>query len=227
VVVESLEPSKTLMDQAYARILDTLCNGVLEAGKRVTQEEVASRLNVSRQPVTQALAILKSQGFLAQEGRRGLTVTAVQPDFFEAIYQLRSAVDPLAVRLATPHMDVALAQAGQLIIERGRATMQAGDSGAVLQADMDFHNFIYDLSGNALVADTMRLHWLHFRRGMRQILRFPGMSVSVWREHERILDAMRRGDADAAARLMHSHIVDAYQRVVGAGNMQPDEVPGG
>lgn len=225
--MESLEPSKTLVDQAYERILDTLCNGVLKAGKRVTQEEVASRLNVSRQPVTHALAILKSQGFLAQEGRRGLTVTAVQPDFFEAIYQLRSAVDPLAVRLATPRMDAALAQAGRLIIERGRATMQAGDSRAVLQADMDFHNFIYDLSGNALVADTMRLHWLHFRRGMRQILRSPGMSVSVWREHERILDEMRRGDADAAAGLMHSHIVDAYQRVVGAGNMQPDEVPGG
>ena len=102
-MLESLAPPKSLVDQVYEVILDALCDGTFKPGERLTQESIAARLNVSRQPVTHALAVLKVQGFLAQ-GRQGLTVTAVDPDFFEAIYQIRSAVEPLAVKLATPRL---------------------------------------------------------------------------------------------------------------------------
>lgn len=74
-VLESLAPPKSLVDQVYEVILDALCDGTFKPGERLTQESIAARLNVSRQPVTHALAVLKAQGFLAQ-GRQGLTVTA-------------------------------------------------------------------------------------------------------------------------------------------------------
>ncbi len=211
--MKTLDQAKSLVDQAYERILDALCEGSLKAGERVTQEDVAARLNVSRQPVTHALAMLKTQGFFVQAGRRGLTVSAVQPDFFDAVYQLRSAVDPLAARLATPRMTTRLHREGEAIVARGRAMVAAGDSHAVLEADADFHRLIYEACGNGLVAATMRLHWLHFRRGMREVLRFPGMSAAVWHEHEEILQAMADGEADMAGELMRRHIVDAHTRV--------------
>ena len=211
--MKTLEQAKSLVDQTYERILDAVCEGSLKVGERVTQEDVAARLNVSRQPVTHALAMLKTQGFFVQAGRRGLTVSAVQPDFFEAIYQLRSAVDPLAARLATPRMTSRLNKEGEAIIARGRAMVASGDSRAVLDADADFHRLIYEACGNGLVAATMRLHWLHFRRGMREVLRFPGMSASVWHEHELILQAMIEGNAEMAANRMQRHIVDAHGRV--------------
>lgn len=98
-------------------------------------------------------------------------------------------------------------------VENGRKLVAAGDSRASLQADMDFHSFIYDLSGNPLIAETMRLHWRHLRRAMGEVLRHPGMSISVWKEHGRILEEMIRGDGDAAAELMRRHLVEAYERV--------------
>ena len=98
--MQALEQSKTLIDRAYEVILDALCDGTFKPGERLTQEDIAARLNVSRQPITHALAVLKSQGFLIS-GRRGLIVTNVEPGFLQAIYQLRSAVEPLAVELAT------------------------------------------------------------------------------------------------------------------------------
>jgi DNA-binding transcriptional MocR family regulator len=70
------------------------CATAHSPGERLTQENIAARLNVSRQPVTHALAVLKAQGFLAQ-GRQGLTVTAVDPDFFEG-----DLPDPLGGRAA-------------------------------------------------------------------------------------------------------------------------------
>ncbi len=210
-VLESLAPPKSLVDQVYEVILDALCDGTFKPGERLTQESIAARLNVSRQPVTHALAVLKAQGFLAQ-GRQGLTVTAVDPDFFEAIYQIRSAVEPLAVKLATPRLTKESIARGRALIEYGRKLVAAGDSRASLQADIDFHSFIYDLSGNPLIAETMRLHWRHLRRAMGEVLRHPGTSISVWKEHGRILEEMIRGDGDAAAELMRRHLVEAYER---------------
>lgn len=211
--MESLEPQKSLVDQAYEVILDALCDGTLKPGERLTQEDIAARLNVSRQPVTHALAVLKAQGFLAQAGKRGLTVTAVEPEFFEAIYQFRSAVEPLAVRLGTPRLTPDSILRGRSLVAHGRDMVIADDSRASLQADMDFHAFIYDLSGNAIIGETMRLHWRHLRRAMGEVLRYPGMSISVWQEHGRILESMIRGDADKAAELMRRHLVEAYERV--------------
>ncbi len=211
--MESLEPSKRLTDQAYEVILDALCDGTFKAGERLTQEDIAARLNVSRQPVTHALAVLKAQGFLVSAGRRGLTVTAVEPEFFEAIYQFRSAVEPLAVRLATPRFTKEAIIRGRALVQHGRNMVQAGDSKGAVQADMDYHSFIYDLSGNPLIGDTMRLYWCHLRRAMGEVLSYPGMSVSVWQEHERILESMIQGDAEGAAELMRRHLIDAYERV--------------
>jgi DNA-binding GntR family transcriptional regulator len=211
-VLESLAPPKSLVDQVYEVILDALCDGTFKPGERLTQEDIAARLNVSRQPVTHALAILKAQGFLAQ-GRQGLTVTPVDPAFFEAIYQIRSAVEPLAVKLATPRLTKQDIARGRALIEHGRKLVAAGDERASLQADMDFHSFIYELSGNPLIAETMRLHWRHLRRAMGKVLRHPGMSIGVWKEHGRILESMIRGDAEGASELMRRHLVEAYDRV--------------
>lgn len=211
-MLESLAPPKSLVDQVYEVILDALCDGTFKPGERLTQEDIAARLNVSRQPVTHALAILKAQGFLAQ-GRQGLTVTPVDPAFFEAIYQIRSAVEPLAVTLATPRLTKDAIAKGRALVEHGRELVDTGDERASLQADMDFHSFIYGLSGNPLIAETMRLHWRHLRRAMGKVLRHPGMSVSVWKEHGRILERMIRGDAEGAAELMRRHLVETYDRV--------------
>lgn len=212
-VIATLRTEKHLVDQAYDVILDALCDGTLRSGERITQEDIAARLNVSRQPVTHALAVLKSQGFLISSGRRGLTVAPVETKFFADIYQMRSVLEPLAVRLGCSRLSASAIVKGRSIVEHGRNMMIAGDARASLQADVDFHSFIYELSGNALIGESLKLHWKHLRRAMGEVLRFPGLSVSVWQEHGRIVEAMARGDGDAAADLMHKHIVSAAERV--------------
>jgi DNA-binding GntR family transcriptional regulator len=163
--------------------------------------------------VNTALALLKNQGFLRDSGRRGLAVAPIDPARFEAIYQLRSAVEPLAVRLATARMGAADAARGRELIAQGKRLAASGNAQTILQADVDFHAWIYALSGNPLIAETMQLNWQHLRRAMGEVLRQPAMSKAVWEEHGRIVEAMAAGHADRAAQLMYDHIVFAYQRV--------------
>lgn len=201
------------MDRTYDVILEALCDGTFKPGDRITQEDIALRLNVSRQPVTHALAVLRSQGFLEPVGKRGLIVRPVDPELFEAIYQFRSAVEPLAVELATPRLTPEDILKGRSIVEHGRNMVVANDARASLNSDIAFHTFIYEKSGNPLIAPTMRLHWQHLQRAMGEVLRYPGMSISVWQEHNQILETMIRGDAKEAGKLMRRHLLDAYDRV--------------
>lgn len=211
--MESLSPQKTLVEQAYRTILDAICDGTFKPGERLTQDEIAARLNVSRQPVMSALAALKTHGFLRDAGRRGLAVAPIDPARFEAIYQLRSAIEPLAVRLAAARITAADAARGQQLVADGKRAAASGDAQAILQADVDFHAWVYALSGNPLIAETLQLNWQHLRRAMGEVLRQPAMSRRVWDEHGRIVEALIAGDAERAATLMHEHIVDAYRRV--------------
>jgi DNA-binding GntR family transcriptional regulator len=211
--MESLAAPKTLMDQAYAAILDAIGNGTLKPGERLTQETVAQRLNVSRQPIHNALAVLKAQGFVREIGRRGLAVAPLDPKLFAAIYEFRSAVEPLAVRLAAARMDEAARTRGARLIARGKAAAAKGDARALIEADMAFHSFIYEQSDNALIQETMRLYWHHLRRAMGEVLRWPRLAQRVWLEHERIFDAMSAGEIARGARLMREHVLRAYEDV--------------
>jgi DNA-binding GntR family transcriptional regulator len=220
--VEQLANPKTLVEQAYDVILDAIGGGTLKPGERLTQDSVAKRLNVSRQPVNNALLVLKAQGFVREAGRRGLAVAPLDPKLFEAIYQFRSAIEPLAVKLATPHLDAEATRRARALLAQGRAAVQSGDDKALVQADMDFHSFIYELSDNPMILQTMRLNWQHLRRAMSEVLRISVLAKRVWREHAAILAAMVRGDADGAARLIHDHVVLAYRNVSAA---MPEAAP--
>ena len=211
--MESLIAPKKLVDQAYAAILDAICNGTLKPDERLTQGGVAQRLNVSRQPIHNALLVLKAQGFVCEAGRRGLSVAPLDPKLFDAIYQFRSALEPLAVTLAVAHIDQRAAQEGRAVIARGKAAAAKRNPKSLIAADMAFHSLIYELSDNSLILETMRLNWHHLRRAMGQTLRLPGLARRVWKEHEAIFESMITGETNKAARLMRDHVVTAHRDV--------------
>lgn len=213
--MEALNQRKTLVDQAYDALLEAICTGDIKPGERLNQDELAERLQVSRQPVNSAIAMLKAQRFVQDTGKRGVVVAPIDRTLFESIYQFRTAVEPMAVKLATARMTKEAVSLGREIIARGKSHVQDGDHASALRADMDFHNLLYSLSGNMLIADTMNLNWRHLQRAMSEVLSAPGASLRVWKEHDQIFTAMVRGDAENAAKLMCAHMEHAATRSLG------------
>jgi len=193
-----------LVDRVYAAILDGICAGRLAPGERITQDGLAETLAVSRQPVLQALLLLKKQGFVRDTGRRGLIVAPLDPHFVEHVYQVRGALDGTAARGAAMQRSADAASRGAALITAGRESVRARDVGRMIAADIDFHRFIYDLSGNPLIAEAASLHWQHIRRVMGGVLR-SDRAVRVWDEHARILDAIVAGKPDAAEKEARAH----------------------
>jgi len=210
--MEALRQNKSLAEQAYDALMEAICTGDIKPGERLNQDELAERLNVSRQPVNSAITMLKAQRFVQDTGKRGVIVAPIDQTLFDSIYQFRTAVEPLAVQLATDHMTKKAVSLGRDIVARGKSHVQSGNHSAALRADMDFHNLICTLSGNIIIANTMSLNWRHLQRAMSEVLSVPGATLRVWKEHDRIFSEMVRGDADHAAILMREHMEHAAPR---------------
>jgi DNA-binding GntR family transcriptional regulator len=196
-----LETAPDLVERVYRALLDAIIDGSLPPGARLTQEDIAGQLAVSRQPVLQALRSLKADGLVADAPGRGLRVAPLDGDSIAAVYQVRAALDVLAARLAAQHRAVL----DPALIERGRKAARGRNVQAMIEADVAFHNAIYAASRNPLIEQSAHVHWRHVRRAMGAVLQKSALRVTVWDEHEAIARAIGRGDADAAAGLISGH----------------------
>jgi DNA-binding GntR family transcriptional regulator len=207
--IESLAASPTMVEQVYRAILDAICDGRLTPGERLTQESVARKLDVSRQPVGQALMLLKQQKFVAESGRRGLMVAPLDREFTRWIYELRLGIEPLAAALAARNAGEAQRQEGMVLLAAGQQAVRDNAIGPLISADMAFHMWIYATSGNQLFVDTMEQLWHHLRRTMREVLQQRDYRKAIWTEHEQIIRAITARDETAAASLVRAHLRNA------------------
>src|SRR5690348_17947956 len=95
-----LDLQPALIDRAYERLVEAIADGTLAPGRRIRQEELGRMLGVSRQPISHALQLLKQQRLVEENGRRGLIVSAINAVAISELYQVRTALDALAARLA-------------------------------------------------------------------------------------------------------------------------------
>jgi DNA-binding GntR family transcriptional regulator len=211
--MESLQPAPTIVEQVYRTILDAICDGRLAPGERLTQESVAEKLAVSRQPVGQALLLLKQQKFVSEAGRRGLRVAPLDRDFMRSIYELRLGIEPLAATLAARRATDEDIARGEAMLAAGKEAVQANSIGELIDADMRFHMYLYELSGNRLFVDLMADLWNHLRRSMREVLQHREYRKAIWVEHEQVLRAIAKHDAPAAAALVRAHLEHAAVNV--------------
>jgi len=167
-------------------------------------------LGVSRQPISHALQLLKQQKLVEENGRRGLTVSTVDPATIRELYQVRTALDALAARLAAERVaerkvDPAPRRAAQRALAAGLALRPDAPVLAFIQADVAFHTALYRLSGNRAIEDTVSAQWPHLKRSMGTVLEDAEQRPLVWAEHKEILRLILSGDAAGAERAARRH----------------------
>lgn len=209
-VLARIESPPDLVDRVYRALLDAISDGSLAPGTRITQEQIAEQLAVSRQPVLQALRQLKSDGFVQDAHGRGLIVAPLDATWFSQLYEIRSALDGLAARLAAKAVlerkrDGYLYHCDATLIARGRAAAKKNNVSQLIDCDIEFHANIYAAANNPLIEQTASIHWRHIRRAMGAVLQSSATRDGVWDEHEAIGRAIARGNAQQAEQLMSGH----------------------
>lgn len=198
------------VDTVYKVLLDAITDGSLAPGVRITQEQIAEQLDVSRSPVLQALRLLKKDGLVQDAPGRGVQVTPLSIDWIAKVYEVRGVLDALAARLAATRG----ARIGAHLLDEGRLASGGTDVKAMIDADLAFHTAIYTASGNELIHESAYLHWVHLRRVMGAVLQVSAQRQNIWDEHEAIVRAIHARHADLAASLAEKHASNACANVL-------------
>ncbi len=204
--MDPLQLVPNLIEQVYTRMVDSIAEGVLAPGERLTQEEIAERLSVSRQPVSHALQLL----------------APVDAGRMRDLYQLRAAIDGLAGRLAAERVERREAPAQD--IDRLRQHLAAGGTLSPeapihdwIEVDIAFHRSVYQLSGNLAIAETVAELWPHFKRCIGVSLANLEVRAAIWGEHAAIANGILSGAPRAAESAATHHAEKAgaalYQRL--------------
>ena len=177
--------------------------GDLPHGTRLTQDDLAGQLGVSRIPIREALWQLESEGLIEITPHRGAVVSALTPQGLQEIYEIRIALESLAVRLAVP-------QAGEEDLKKLDTLMSEMDREKVptvwLDRNRDFHNALYAPAGRPKLSDLVDTLRRNTERYLRLYVRLMGRISVAQEEHRRIVEAYRRRDADAAVAALGTHL---------------------
>jgi DNA-binding GntR family transcriptional regulator len=208
--MQPLDLQPALIDRAYERLVQAIADGTLSPGQRIRQEELGRMLGVSRQPISHALQLLKQQKLVEESGRRGLTVCLLDAARIRELYQVRTALDALAARLAAERIaegtiDRAQRRAAERALAAGLALGPDDPVSAFIQADVAFHTALYRMSGNRAIEDTVAPQWPHLKRSMGAVLNDADQRPLVWAEHGEILRLVLAGDAAGAERAARRH----------------------
>ena len=198
-----------LVEQVRDAILEEIASGAIAPGDRIIQEQIAQALGVSRQPVQQALVLLRNQGVLQDAPGRGLLVAPLDPEHVQHMYDIRAAIEGLAGRRAAELGAERAAKAGPALIEAGRKAVATGSVAKMIAADMKFHAFVYALSGNPLIAHALETHLTYTQRVMGEVLTRDEKPRDIWDQHEAILKAIAKGDGERAEALLRAHLTQA------------------
>ena len=203
-----------LVEQVHDAIVSEIASGKLKPGERVIQEQIAQELGVSRQPVQQALLLLRKQGVLRDAPGRGLIVASLDVDQVANMYDIRAVMEGLAFRKAAERNAERARKQGPALIQSGRKAVAAGSVAAMIGADLKFHDFIYSLSENPLIAPAMDAQWTYTQRVMGEVLMRDERPRDIWDQHEALLDAVMAGDGATAEALARQHITQAAAAMI-------------
>ncbi|MCP3802175.1 GntR family transcriptional regulator [Allokutzneria sp. A3M-2-11 16] len=193
-------------ERVYLALRQRIVSGQLSDGSRLVETRLATRFNVSRTPVREAVKRLTADGLIAPDALKGLVVVAVGPEEVDEIFQVRAALDGLAAALAAERITGDNLARLHRANDRVRDGHAAGDLAGMVKANLDFHAEIYAVAGNrtlSLIADKLNAFVVRTSSRAFSSAEFVQEALA---EHEDIVAALARRDVEEAARLSREHM---------------------
>jgi GntR family transcriptional regulator of gluconate operon len=220
--LKPLNAPRSLTEDAADRIREQILSGGFRQGEHLVEARIADQLNVSRGPVREAFKLLRAEGLLEEEPRRGTFVVSLSPEDVREIYGLRAAIEGRAARLLATDADPGTVADLRALLDRIDAAIKAGDYAEVFRRDLEFHDGLCRLSGNARLHEVFVRYVPMLRALLRLDERVYDSLDEIAMQHHPLLEAIAAGDAEEAARHAEEHSDHAGQLIAAYLERLPD-----
>jgi DNA-binding GntR family transcriptional regulator len=207
-------PRKTLAEELRLQLADEIVRGALAPGAALDETGLARRFQVSRTPVREAIRLLAASGLVEARAHRAALVARPTAEHLVGMFEAMAELEALCSGFAAERMTTLERRGLEDIHEKLRVLIQSGDPQSYHEVNESFHTSIYAGAHNRYLADmtlSTRARVQPFRRAQFRIL---GRLAKSHEEHDRVVQAILRGDRAGAGAAMQSHIItvrDEYE----------------
>jgi DNA-binding GntR family transcriptional regulator len=198
-------------EQAAASLRDEILAGLIPAGTRLGEAELAGRLSVSRTPIREALSRLAAEGLVEIQPNRGARVATWTTEQLREIFELRLRLEPYAVRQAVPNLSASQLDELDDLAE----AMNRADVARLVELNRRFHGLFIDAAGSPPLAGALRgvTHAAVVHQNFHDYT--PDALRRSLNHHVEMVAAARAADGDWAEAIMRAHLYNARATMLG------------
>lgn len=215
--MRAIERANPLYEQIYEILWEKILRGEIAPGQRLSDVDLARRLDVSRTPAREAMRKLEQEGMLLPLPRGGYELRAVDARDLKGLYRCRAALEGLAAREAAEKLSTAACNNLDHVIDRTERHVLNLAFDDALKGNTEFHARIVEAAQNPhlfRLLQSLRRLILFNRLSLINAARLDPQADRSYRghiertqdDHRQIAQALRRGDGEAACQLMQSHL---------------------
>ncbi|MCS7232547.1 MAG: GntR family transcriptional regulator [Synergistetes bacterium] len=207
--------------KVYEILKEAILKGDLKGGSRLVESQLASQLGTSRTPVREAIHRLAAEGLVELLPNQGAFVAEISLKDIEDVFQIRSALEGLAVRLFTSRCGITEIEKLNLKLKEMKLACERKDVIAYADLDASFHKFIWAFSGNDRLLKVLESMMSYIDAYRLKSLYVPGVMESSLKDHEEIISLVSQKKAEEVEELMREHIENVLKRIKGIGRGEP------
>ncbi|HEY4097276.1 MAG TPA: GntR family transcriptional regulator [Baekduia sp.] len=193
-------------DGAYAALRTAIVTAQLVPGRRLSENELAGLIGVSRTPVREALLRLRDERLVEVVPQLGTFVTFIEEDAVADAHFVRESLEVNAVRHAPSILDAGALRPIEDNLDAQERAAEVGDDDAFARLDDELHHLLCDLSGRSVAWRLSERARGQLDRVRRLSLPDAGYRRQMLAEHRAVVAAVAAGDADGAERELRHHL---------------------
>ena len=202
-----------LRDVVFNTLREAILKGDLKPGERLMELQLASKLGVSRTPIREAIRMLEQEGLAVTTPRKGAEVAKMTLKDMEDVLEIRDTLDELAVRIACQKITDEQLKQLEDVKELFEKNTQTNNVKNIAEADVSFHDVIYEATGNPKLVTLLNNLREQVYRYRVEYIKDPKNYPTLIAEHEAILDSLKNRDVKNAVEAMHVHVANQAEAV--------------
>lgn len=211
--------TSNLRDQIYQIFHDMILNREILPGEKILEEELATKLGVSRTPVRECLCRLENEGIVEIIPRRGAFLRKYSQHKVAEIFDMREVLEGLVARLAAGGNDSELNSRIRLVLDRVYPLPDQGENlTRFTRADVEFHRLLLNACNNEMLQNAMAVINTHLQIIRARTVVIPGRARRTVEEHYMVLDAIEKRDPESAEKLMREHVASVRNHALASLN---------
>ncbi len=218
-----IEGYELLSQKVYRALKTEIIKGSLKPGTKLSEGKIAKQMEVSRTPIREALRELAAEGFVKISPNQGVVVSNASVEDVQEVLQIRGVLEGLATRLATKTINEEEIKELEKYQKRMEHYTNKDDVLAFSEMDAEFHELILNICGNNRLIQIRKNLSDQAHRYRIRSLSVPGRLKYSLREHQEVVEVLKRKDAEQADRLSQKHIENVLANILAHKDKEEDK----